>query len=402
MTLESVQLQLGERFSARIFQSLVQKQNVASEITISKIFAFFLATLVHLVTLSWVGIAGFLIFGIDFNFFALVLGILLLAIVWEIRPRFGKMPENRLERDNFPTLYKLVDEISEDLGAKKVHSIVIEHGYKAFFGQITILRKNVLFLGLPLFAILNGQERVALIAHEIAYGVSNDPMRSFFVRTAVDTLFRLSKLVRPARIFNTETVSGPINNRHASHSTTNDVFGFLTAIGFLPINLFLLLVANIIFYCAYALLALIFRDSQRAKYLADQMASRVSGTEAQLSVLEKTYHSGLVRAAIQNISRADHDKNVFDTIREQMTAMPENEAERLRRINLLEDARVDPAHPPTANRIELIKINANPIPKVTLSVEENQKISAELNTLEGKIQKQLIDEYRASFLSSMK
>ena len=43
----------------------------------------------------------------------------------------------------------------------------------------------MLFIGLPLFAILDDAERVSVLGHELAHGVNGDPTRGFVVGTAM-------------------------------------------------------------------------------------------------------------------------------------------------------------------------------------------------------------------------
>ncbi len=57
-------------------------------------------------------------------------------------------------------------------------------------------------LGLPLLAILDNQEKIALIAHELAHDVNGDPARTFFIGAAVGALIEWHQLLLPESIPN--------------------------------------------------------------------------------------------------------------------------------------------------------------------------------------------------------
>jgi Zn-dependent protease with chaperone function len=83
------------------------------------------------------------------------------------------MPKEIIKRKYFPALHALVDSITRASGSKDIYGIVLGGRFNAAYTEIGIRRRKVIYLGVPLFYILNDEE-VALISHEIAHGINGD------------------------------------------------------------------------------------------------------------------------------------------------------------------------------------------------------------------------------------
>ena len=117
-------------------------------------------------------------------------------------------------------------------------------------------------MGMPLYAALSPQERVALLAHELAHGVNGDPNRGFFVGTALYSLAMWHDTIRGDEII-VGSISGTI---------TNTILRILSGVP----------------WALYTLMAhLVWRDSPAAEYLADYLAAQTGGTNAEVSQLHK-------------------------------------------------------------------------------------------------------------------
>jgi heat shock protein HtpX len=190
-------ISLGKKHGQSLFDKMVKAEVPKLTLTLSKVLAVFLALVVH-------GLTGiFAVLGVTFllrgwpNPFALFIGLVCIGAAWVLWPRFPRLRRTIAARDKFPTLYKIVDDISQALGTTTVAGIVIYWGFNAVFNQVGWQRKKILYLGLPLFSSLDGQEKVALLAHEVAHGVNGDPNRSFFVGTAIGSLATWYGFLRP-------------------------------------------------------------------------------------------------------------------------------------------------------------------------------------------------------------
>jgi Zn-dependent protease with chaperone function len=163
-----------------------------------------------------------------------------------------------------------------------------------------------------------------------------------------------------------------------------------------PLNLLFLGLAYLAWVGAYGLVHLLWHDSQRAEYLADYLASNVSGTDAMLALLEKLHFERSFTYTVQKVALNPGIENLFDELRQRIGAMPEHELERIRRIEELKGPRLDATHPPTVFRIELLKAHPVPGRKVMLSPFDSDGLEQELSSFQKRIQSDLVDKYIAS------
>lgn len=367
---------IGRRASKNLFDRMVRTTSLRPTLTFSKVLAFLVAAVVHGLTLLFAGLSIFLLVRGWPNFMAIIGGLFCGGLAWALRPRFPRAPREIMPRDQFPTLYKLVDNIAQALRTASVDGIVIDEDFNAAFGQVGWRQKKILFLGLPLLSILDHREKTALIGHELAHGTNGDPLRGFFIRTAVNSLVEWHRILHPDEIWD----------------STAGIEGLLM----IPINVALIGVSYIPWLGAYALSHLIWHDSQRAEYLADYLASAVSGTDAMLSMLEKLHYQRTFSVALQRTALSRSSQNFFDELRQQVAAMPKREVERIRRVEQLELSRLDTTHPPTAYRVRFLSAHRIEKPEVVFSPVDFEELDRELASVQGSIQKELVDQYKTS------
>jgi Zn-dependent protease with chaperone function len=368
---EAIYVSLGKRLGRGLFQELGRAHSLKPKLTVSQILAFFIALLTHGFSLL-VAIAGLvLIFQTGVSCLGL-LGLVLVASAWVVRPRIPQLgkEDEVVPRERVPTLYATLERIAEALGAPRANIVVVDEDWNAAFGRVGWRRKNTIFIGLPLFTVLDGQERVALLSHEIAHGINGDLTRSFFVGTAIDSLVRWYVIIHPDHIWDPEVGEGFMD---------------------LPGNLIRAGLSSIIKLWLYVLANLLWRDSQRAEYLADTMASSVSGTAAMMSMLGKLHLGNTFHMTLHWVCLNNKGQNLFDELRARALEVPQRELERIKRVERLHESRLDTTHPPTAYRIELIQSRPVTEPKVSLSKEEIERMERELSALQKPIQERLMD-----------
>jgi Zn-dependent protease with chaperone function len=374
--LASLHASLGRTQSRMLFDRFVRAQSLQPGLSAARVLAYVIAGAVHLMTLALVPLGIIFVVRGRPNFLFVGLGLLCLATAWVLRPRPQKLPTGIARRDSFPALYTLVDAVAQSLGTSRVRGIVVDEQFNAAFAQVGWRRHKVLYLGLPLWSILDGQEKVALLAHELAHGVNRDAHRGFFVGTAIHSLATWYALLHPDRIVNTE----------------DGLLGLLA----IPLNLVLLGLSNVARLGVYALSYLLWRDSQRAEYLADALAATVSGTEAMLSMLEKLHFERTFALALQRVSVSrDNTRDLFDDLRLAMAAVPARELERVRRVQQLETSRLDVTHPPTLYRVALLQAHPVERPTVRLATGDCERIDREVMSVRDQIQRELLDLYEA-------
>ena len=94
----------------------------------------------------------------------------------------------------------------------------------------------------------------------------------------------------------------------------------------IPFNLAMLGLSRLAWLGAYLLSHLLWRDSQRAEYLADYLAATVSGTNAVLSLLEKLHYGTAFALTVQHAAlNQDASEGLLERLRQRVAEVPERE-----------------------------------------------------------------------------
>lgn len=358
-------------WTRQLFDRMKDDPKLRPSTTFTKIMAYVAATMVHMITLGFALLGFWLLWQNWPNIFAIVGGLLFLTIAWVLFPRMEKMPENIVARERIPILYQLADNISQELGIRSIAGIIIGTGYSAALIEVGWQRKKVLYIGLPLFAVLNGQERVAVIAHELAHAANRDPLRGLYIGSALASLDGWIDILGVGEVGRTR--------------------------GLTEVGLIILLLSLPSILTRYLLTFLLARESQRAEYLADYLASQIGGKEALLSTLRKLHFDANLRSHIVAISASqNYEADLFDRLRLSISEVPERELDRVWRIAELEVTNFYSSHPPVAYRVALLDARGSNDPRYTISESNAQSLEAELGPFEQVIQKKLVDAYRLS------
>jgi len=171
----------------------------------------------------------------------------------------------------------------------------------------------------------------------------------------------------------------------------------LAAIMLLVVNLISVPIMAIIWLMGYVLSQLLWYDIQRAEYLADLLAARISGTGAHLAVLDKVKMGEAFRISLQAAYIGRQGHTFFAELKRRIARMPLREVKRLRRIEELANARIDVTHPPSVHRIEFLKANHVAEAKVVLAPHELAQLERELEPLVQDFQEQVFELDDISF-----
>ncbi len=201
-----------------------------------------------------------------------------------------------------------------------------------------------------------------------AHGVNGDPNRHLFIGSAVSSLATWYDWLYPG-----------------------NSYGNIILIMF---GVILYAVSGIPRLGLYALIHLLWRDSQRAEYWADYLGATVSGTDAALCALDKMHFSRAYENAAQHVYVGWEHVDFFDELQREVSSMPARELERIRRVERLEGTRLDTTHPPTAYRIEFLKSHRVTEAKVVLTDGDNARIERELAALRDQIQNHFTPPHR--------
>jgi Zn-dependent protease with chaperone function len=404
--LESRYALLGKKLGKGLFDELAKSRSLQPRLNSSKVLAFAIASLVHLITLICGGVGVWLVVtsfaGDQLQVPKLMLGAILIGVAWMLLPRFPWLYDDELEvlaRKDFPALYRLADEIARGLSSSRVDHIVVGCSFNAAFAQFGWQRKNLLYLGLPLLSILDNRETIALLGHELAHRVNGDPSRGFFIGSALNSLARWNRLLLPRQIDDRHRLvlfilPALIAMALFMGFTRMWLKEFIELVALLvPVVLGMLILGFFARLGIIMLVHLLWRDMQRAEYLADALAVQASGTKAMLHLLEKMHLAGTFGLVLHQFALNNRKRNLFEELRNHIAQVPQRELERIRRIERLEATRLDDTHPPTVYRIALISERDVVEPKVTISPRLVERAQSELRALEPKIQSELLDLY---------
>jgi heat shock protein HtpX len=304
-----------------------------------------------------------------------VLGVGLILTAIYMAPRPARFPRTVASKATFPALHEAAGTVARGVGAEPPQAIVLSFHFNARYQRAGWRRRQLLTLGLPLLAILDDREFVALVGHEMAHGVNGDQIRGFFVGSAINSLGRWYHVLSP---------------RRSRHQMEVGVTGLVTLI-MSPIQRAF---AQIPRATAMLLLHLLWRESQRAEYLADDLAARVAGTEATISLLAKLQLETLVDVAIQNVAMGASRETVLALVSTRCAALPARERKRLDAVSRLESSRLDSTHPPTGFRVALLEARPIVVPSVHLAATTWRAVEQEIAGTDPRITQLLVERYR--------
>jgi heat shock protein HtpX len=372
---EKLHRTLSRKSGQHLFDDMLKAPSLTARLRPANLAAFVLAGAVHAVTLSLVLLGLWLVlFGVPgFRFLGVSLGVICWLFTWWMLPRPSKIKDPLLPRSRFPHLYHLTDRIAQALNCRPVDNIHYAAFYNALFGQFGWRRNRTLVLGVPLWAVLDPEEQVVLLGHELAHNANGDPTRGFFIGWAMLALGHWYDWFRPR-----------------PHWITGGLILALLYVIMLPLG-------GLIWIWGYALSRLLWYDSQPAEFLADWLAAKVGGTAAQVSVLEKgqLYESFYTELKFAYLKGGVSD--FFAHLKQHVAEVPGRERERLCRIEQLTHVGIDTSHPPTAQRIAFVKSRPVDRPWVELSALEAEQLQQEMQPLLQRVQKWMMGLDEISF-----
>lgn len=310
------------------------------------------AGLIHLVTVSVFACGVALLVDTQPGSLAWVLGPVVIWLAFTLLPRFPKMDRggDLITRAQAPELFRLLDQIAQSLKTASFSGVRLTataNAATSVFGP----GERLLEIGVPLWELLSPQQRLAVLAHEVAHGANSDTEYGFVVRSALYTLRRWYAVTHPLTLVTRRT-----------RLRTRNVVDVI-----LPFH---------IFYRGAT--ALLLRSKPRAEYLADALAAQVASTGAMVEALERMVTASVAMQVLANAVEARVPSNPWRIVRDFAAALPEYERTRLALLNERAGASVDDTHPPTHLRIRLLRAGRERPARLTLTTERSAAIDAEL------------------------
>ncbi|WP_203787497.1 M48 family metallopeptidase, partial [Longispora fulva] len=187
--------------------------------------------------------------------------LLALGVVWVLLPKFPGLPDDLelLDRAQAPTLFALIERVAAAAAAPVPDHVAVDTDFNAFARTYGLRRRRVLCLGLPMWAALPPQQRVALLGHELGHFVNGDPRTRLLTYPALTTFGNLAALTR----------MGP-----------RDVYGFLSMLVDFIARPVMWVISRSLLLVHIGMSMVGERSSQRAEYHADELAVLVAGSSA--------------------------------------------------------------------------------------------------------------------------
>ncbi|KAB1911274.1 M48 family metallopeptidase [Micromonospora sp. AMSO31t] len=301
-----------------------------------------------------------LLFAYPFPNFAVVLGLALIGLALALRPRFGRVPPDVdvLTRAEAPELHALVEEVATRIGAPVPHVLGVDNDLNAYATAVGLRRRRLLCLGLPLWGALDGPARVALLGHELGHFVNGDVRRGPLTQPALTMLGSAADLFRPA-------------------PGTHDA-GFIVLIGEWLGRMVSWVLSRLLFAGHLALAATALRGSQRAEYLADEMAARAAGTAGATRLLDVLLSTESVALVVRQAARGGHGAAAWRAGTARSLAAAVDRLPLVRQLSVREEMSLFATHPPAGLRHRMLTARSWQDPAVVLTEARAERIDAEL------------------------
>jgi heat shock protein HtpX len=300
-----------------------------------------------------------------------LLSLICLTFGWLARPRPNRGSGTIVTAQQAPELYALTSEVAALLHAPMPRVLRLDGQVNASVMREGFPPRFSLTLGLPLMFALHPQERLAVLAHELAHEVNGDPGRGQWIWAAMRVLFTLEIALAP--------------EEWSQVGATGLIVNALRWLLVWPVHGLL-----------WTFNALLGEASQRAEFRADLMAAAVSGSAAAVSGLDKLHFAELLELALQKQRSNPERPHAFLELRYTWDHLNPQQQARQREQTSLERLRLDSSHPPTADHIEVLSRHALP-GVLTLTEERAHLIETELTPFVRSIETEAYELYRERY-----
>ena len=362
---------MARRVGERVYADLLAGRGAGARDALAHATLLTVCWLIHLVTVAVVVLLGFAVLAPSWGGWRWAVALACLMWLYLVLPRPLALPRDGVvvSREDAPRLWSLVDEVASAVGTAPPVVLALSTDLNAYVMRTGWRWRRTLVLGLPLWAVEEPQERVALLGHELGHFKGRDVGRGFLVGLATHAVWRLVQVLWPDQL-----EEQPLDHDYTWLMLLTNEIRRLLALP--PLGLL------------YVLDRLRVRSSQRAEYLADLAAARAAGPEAaQREYLRLLSLLGTETRARSAVRRRE---DVWTAL----AAAPrpsERELRRLRRESELTGHQVDDTHPPTHLRALLVAAVDVRTPTVVVDAARAQAIEAELQPVRERLREALTD-----------
>ena len=358
----------ADRIARRLYQQVRARPPRKGDGFLNRLFIWLLACFIHLLTAIVAASAALLIvpgFGLIWPV-RFLLAALLGSCAMYVQPFRArkKRKDAAMGRADAPELFALVDEVADAIGGPGVDFIVLTATFNASYFKLSA-RRPAIAIGLALWSILEPQERVALIGHELGHRVNGDLRRSAFIGHAINTVRKWRLLLEP-------------DFRGLRHTMLSGFGGLSVVLAELLLPLILIPLALLVETFGIGMELIANRQGQRSEYYADDLAEGAAGTAGAVSLLEKLLIGDACERVVLHTLKYRPDTNVWQAVRAFADSVPEMEWQRRSRLATRRLQRVDTSHPPTQLRASVLRDRPIRQPSVVLDAGRGTTIDAEI------------------------
>lgn len=359
---------LAYRLSAAQFADLADGPLVRQSMTVARLTTLAAAFLLLAGVFVIAAVGVWLVF-LDFFSLATVLGAVLLGVAFLLRPRLGNLADVTrdaipLEQAGAPALFALVQRVASAVGAPEPGVLLLAYELNAFTTTVGMRRRRVLCLGLPLWATLDPQERVALLGHELGHFVNGDVRRGPLTQVAQTTLHRIADLFD----------QGSSVGRGFIAMLTTAICWLLSRTA-LALQLLLVWTSQ--------------RDSQRAEYLADELGAHAGGSAAAARLIDHLLIDSAIDTVICREARAGNGLQAWHHAAAVARSNQSPNVPLLRRLSRHTEVSLFASHPPCGSRADMLERRPKHEGEVVLTAEDSARIDDELAVHQERVRREL-------------
>jgi heat shock protein HtpX len=360
--LDRVSLAIADRLGEALEREMIAAGALAPRLTAPLMAAIVISVLIYAAALAVAAAGVALIVFSAPNAFTVGFGAVLIAggAVACPRPVRRRRVRAGVAGEDIPLLCDVIARVAQALGVAPPDLVVFDDRFNASWGHDGLRRRRVLRLGVPLVAYLDSQQLVALLAHELAHERNGDARRTRLVGSSLASIALMLDALRPQR---------SVRMRG------------LAALAVPFVNLLLWVCRQPVRGLLVLQTHLLFRDSQRAEFLADDLSADVAGTTAAVGVLDAMLSSGSVDVVIRRVTLSGDRQGltVLQMISDAAAGLDPDTRAKQRATARAERRRLASTHPTTAGRIAVLEQRPPRSGSVVLTAEEQAALAAELH-----------------------
>ncbi|MFI9102423.1 M48 family metalloprotease [Streptomyces fildesensis] len=393
---------LARRHGEQLHEELVRDGDQLPRRDVHSVLSYALAGAVHLFTVA-LAVSGVLLVVLGWNTVVQpVIGLVLLVVAFALRPRLGRLPGDGvvLRRADAPALFTLLDEIADGVGTRAADAVVIDARFNASVSAYGWRRHRRVDIGLPLWATLAPQQRVALLGHEFGHYANGDTRHGLVIHTALRSLVTWYEVFTPARR-NSRLVRADGLGELAQRAARPPAEAGLVRLAEALADVLMVLPRLAVLGVLRLLDHLTVRSAQRAEYLADRMAAGAGSSEAVVGLLDRLLTGEAVsndlrtqairaRTRLPGVDPKAVEAGLWTQLAARIASIPDREYDRLRRVSVLRGHAVDATHPPTHLRRALIADGGQLPATVVLDTDAAAAIDGELAPAHTRLAREVI------------